>query len=172
MSISFPSSKEYAPFYAGYIQQLSNVTDILQTLQQEGHRTYELFKAIPTEKQPYRYAEDKWSIKELLGHLIDVEQIMAYRALAFYRKESQSLTGFNEDAYVEAANFDAIPYEMLLQRYQATRAASLALFSTFEAEKTTRIGTANDVDLSVRALIYIIAGHEQHHIKILKERYL
>ncbi|WP_291726565.1 DinB family protein [Bernardetia sp.] len=176
--IPFPSSSEYATFYANYIRLIgqfikdNEVEDIVNILSKQGEKTKEMFSKFSEEEALYKYAEEKWSIKELLGHMIDTEQIMAYRALSFYRGERQSLAGFNENEYVREANFDTIPFADLLERYQVVRASSVALFKSFDAKETARVGEANHNPMSVRALVYMIAGHEIHHLNILEERYV
>ncbi|WP_375559373.1 DinB family protein [Bernardetia sp. OM2101] len=176
--ILFPSSSEYASFYANYIRLIgeymkeNKIQDIIEVLSQQGEETKKSFAKFSEQEALFKYAEGKWSIKELLGHMIDTEQIMSYRALSFYRGEKQSLAGFNENEYVREANFDAIPYSDLLDRYEIVRKCSVALFKSFDAKQTAKIGEANHNEMSVRALIYMIAGHEIHHLQILEERYI
>ncbi|WP_338766945.1 DinB family protein [Bernardetia sp. ABR2-2B] len=176
--IPFPSSSEYASFYANYIKLIGNYIaenekeDIIEILSDCGQKTKDIFAKFSEEESLFRYEKEKWSIKELLGHMIDTEQIMAYRALAFYRGEKQSLVGFNENEYAREANFDAIPYSDLLERYEVVRKSSVELFKTFDAKQTSKIGEASGNPMSVRGLVYMIAGHEIHHLNILKERYM
>lgn len=175
--IPFPSSNEYASFYANYIQLIgeyikkNEVEDIVKILSKFGETTQEKFAQFSEQESLFRYEEGKWSIKELLGHMIDTEQIMSYRALAFYRGEKQTLAGFNENEYAREADFDKIPYSDLLERYEIVRKSSVALFKNFDAAQTAKIGDANNNEMSVRALVYMIAGHEIHHLNILEERY-
>ena len=175
--IPFPSASEYASFYANYIRLIGQyiadhkIEDIVQILSEKGETTKEIFAQFSEEESLFRYEEEKWSIKELLGHMIDTEQIMAYRALSFYRGEEQSLAGFNENEYVREANFDKIPFSDLLERYEIVRKSSVALFKTFDARETSKMGNANHNPMSVRAVVYMIAGHELHHLHILEERY-
>lgn len=175
--IPFPSSSEYGSFYANYISligqyiadnEVENIVEILSTL---GEETKKRFAKFSEQEALFRYENEKWSIKELLGHMADTEQIMAYRALSFYRGEEQSLAGFNENEYVREANFDLISYSDLLERYELVRKNSVALFKTFDAAQTSKVGEANHNEMSVRALIYMIAGHELHHLQVLEERY-
>ncbi len=175
--IPFPSSSEYASFYSNYIKLIgeyiaeNEVEDIVEILSTIGEKTKEKFAQFSEQQSLFRYEEGKWSIKELLGHMIDTEQIMSYRALSFYRGEKQSLAGFDENEYVREANFDAIPYSDLLERYEIIRKSSVALFKTFDAGQTSKTGQASGREMSVRALVYMIAGHEIHHWNILEERY-
>jgi len=175
--IPFPSSSQYGSFYANYIRLIgqyikdNEVEDIVEILSQQGKETKKRFAQFSEQEALFRYENGKWSIKELLGHMADTEQIMSYRALSFYRGEKQSLAGFNEDEYVREANFDSIPYSDLLERYALVRQNSVVLFKTFDAALTSKIGEANHNEISVRAIVYMIAGHEIHHLQILEERY-
>ncbi|PIY09917.1 MAG: DinB family protein [Flexibacter sp. CG_4_10_14_3_um_filter_32_15] len=175
--IPFPSSSEYASFYANYIRLIGEYMkenkseNIVQVLTQLGEKTKNIFAQFSEQESLFRYENGKWSIKELLGHMIDTEQIMSYRALSFYRGEKQPLAGFNENEYVREANFDKILYSDLLERYEIVRQSSIVLFKSFDAAKTAQIGEASQNEMSVRALIYMIAGHEIHHLQILEERY-
>jgi arsenate reductase-like glutaredoxin family protein len=175
--ILFPNSSEYASFYANYIRLIgehmkeNKAENIITILAKLGEETKQTFAKFSEQEALFRYEKDKWSIKELLGHMIDTEQIMSYRALSFYRGEKQSLAGFNENEYVREANFDTIPYSDLLERYEIVRKASVALFKSFDAAQTAKMGEANHNPMSVRGLVYMIAGHEIHHLQILEERY-
>ncbi|WP_338814201.1 DinB family protein [Bernardetia sp. Wsw4-3y2] len=175
--IPFPSSSEYASFYANYIRLIgeyiakNEVENIVEILSAQGEETKKTFSQFSEQESLFRYEKGKWSIKELLGHMVDTEQIMSYRALSFYRGEKQSLAGFNENEYVREAHFDTIPFSDLLERYEIVRKSSVALFKSFDAAQTARIGEANHNEMSVRALVYMIAGHEIHHLQILEERY-
>ena len=119
----------------------------------------------------HRYAPGKWSVKEVVGHMIDGERVFSYRALRVARADTTPLPGFDENAWVPAAHFDRRPMPDLVADYQTVRAATVALFSSFEEEALVRMGTANDQPISVRALAHMIAGHELHHVAILRERY-
>ena len=120
----------------------------------------------------YRYAEGKWSIRELLGHLVDTERIFAYRALCLARGERQPLPGFDENAYVENAGFERRTLQSLLAEYLAVREATVLLFGSFDGAALVQTGVSNGNPVSVRALLHITAGHELHHAGILRERYL
>lgn len=176
--ILFPNSSEYASFYANYIRLIgeymkeNQAENIVEVLAKQGEETKKRFAEFSEQEATFRYEKGKWSIKELLGHMTDTEQIMSYRALSFYRGEKQSLAGFNENEYVREANFDAIPYSDLLERYEIVRKASVALFKSFDAAQTSKMGEASQNPMSVRALVYMIAGHDIHHIQILEERYI
>ncbi len=164
-------SNEYAEFYAGYISLVDN-ENILNLLNDQLQEFIELSQSIPQEKALYRYAENKWSIKELIGHMLDTERIMAYRALCIARNEKKSLPGFEQDDYVQNGFFNDRNWNEMLEEYSLQRKANILLFESFNESVLKTIGIANEKEISVRALIYIIAGHERHHLNILKERYL
>ncbi len=120
----------------------------------------------------FRYAEEKWSVKEVLGHIVDAERVFSYRALCIARGEKQSLPSFDENEYVQQANFDKRTLRNLLDEYDSVRLATVALFKSFSEEILMRKGIANGESITVQALLYIIAGHEIHHRRILDEKYL
>jgi hypothetical protein len=169
--IARPESGEYAPYYAGYIAHVPD-GDLLEILRRQFDDTLSLLRDIPEDRASHRYAPGKWSIKEVVGHMADVERIMTYRALRVARGDKTPLPGFDENAYVPAANFGARSLASLVRELEAVRGATLAFLETLDAEAAARRGTANNLDISTRALAYIIAGHERHHVGILKDRYL
>lgn len=158
-------------FYKNYVKLIEE-TDLLQALRISGHRCLELVHAIPEEKQDYRYADGKWTIRELLCHMIDGERIFAYRALRFARNDKTPLAGFEETTYAPQANASGRQYHKIAAELAHLRTSTIDLFEGFTPEMLTRKGTANNNELSVMALGFIIAGHETHHCNILKERYL
>lgn len=166
-----PLAGTYPAFYEPYLEQIKS-NNLLQSLEEQLTLTRNLLTEIPLEKEDYRYAEGKWSVKELVGHIIDTERIMAYRALAIARGEKQSLPGFDEDEY--AANSRAGERTMLslIEEYTTLRQANLVFFGTLTEEMLKRAGKANGRDITPNALVGVILGHELHHIRILKERYL
>jgi uncharacterized damage-inducible protein DinB len=127
---------------------------------------------IPIEKLEYRYAEGKWTIKDLLLHLIDAERIFAYRALRIGRGDKTPLAGFEENGYVINANANSRSEESLLKEFELVRKSTLELFKNFTDEQLAYLGTSSDSIISVRAIGFIISGHQNHHIKIIQERYL
>ena len=156
-------------FFARYIG-LTGDEEILRQLETQSEDLLRRYQNQP-ERADYRYAEGKWTLRELLGHMVDTERIFAYRALCIARGEAQKLPGFDENAYMEAADFSAVPLEDLLAYYRATRAASLVLFRMLTDKELSRVGSANGSALSARAFIYILSGHEKHHLAIMAERY-
>ncbi len=167
-TIPRPEAAEYAPFYGTYIARVPE-GDLLQLLEEQRRDSQALLAGIPEARALHRYAPGKWSIKEVVGHLMDSERVFCYRALRFARGDAKPLQGFDETAWVPAGTFDVRPLTDLAAELDAVRRATIALFRSFDA---ARRGTANDKEISVRALAYIVAGHERHHVGILRERYL
>jgi hypothetical protein len=166
-----PGSDEHAPYYGRYIDRVAD-GDIVDLLQQQERDFVAFLVGIPAEKHDHRYADGKWSVKEVLGHLTDAERIFAYRALRFARADQTPLSGFDENLYVPAANFGGRDFGSLVDEWLNVRRATLSLLRGLNAEAAERRGKANDQEISVRALAYVIAGHTDHHQAILDERYL
>ena len=171
MNLSQLNENEYNPYYKHYILELGNV-DLIEILRTSSEELLETIKDLSEEKLAFQYAEGKWTIKELLQHLIDTERIMSYRALRFSRSDATELQGFDENWYVENSNGNDRNFNDLLDEFTCTRRASISLFKSFTDEMLQLSGTANGSDMTVRALGFIIAGHQTHHLKIIKERYL
>jgi uncharacterized damage-inducible protein DinB len=159
------------PFYKNYVKQLED-SDMLTAMRISGFRTMEIVHSIPEKKSDYRYAEGKWSIREVLCHMQDAERIFAYRALRFARNDKTPLEGFEENDYAPQANAAGRSLKKIADEMQHLRSSTLDLFESFSEEMLTRKGTANKNEVSVLAIGFIIAGHETHHRNILKERYL
>ena len=166
-----PAADEYQSFYAGYVAEATD-DDVVTLLETQMGDTLALFRSIDEAQALHRYADGKWSMKEVLGHIVDGERVFAFRAFSFARGESQELPGFEEDDYVAAANSDQRTLPSLLDECESARRASLALFRSFGAKEWMGRGTANGSEVSVRALAFIMAGHEAHHLRVLRERYL
>lgn len=164
-------STEYASFYAPYIQQLNNV-DLLEELEISVHRLRNFVQNIPIDKYDYSYAPGKWTIKDILQHLIDSERVFAYRALRFARKDGTVLPGFEENDYAAVANGNQRSIRELLTELAVVREATLSLFRTFSDETLLLRGTASGKEMSVRALGFIIIGHQNHHQHVFQDRYL
>jgi hypothetical protein len=145
--------------------------DALGALRAQSASTPRLLSGLSEAQAMHRYAAGKWSVKEVVGHIIDGERVFSYRALRIARADTTPLPGFDEEAWVPAAHFDRRPMPDLVADYQTVRAATVALFASFDEDALTRIGTANDQPVSVRALAHMIAGHELHHVGLLRERY-
>lgn len=166
-----PESGEYAEWYAAYIGQTAG-NDFLQALKAADEALYEMLGNLSDERAEKAYAPGKWTIKDLMQHLIDSEWIFAYRALRFARLDTTDLPGFDHDGYVEPAAANQRRMKDLLDDQKQLRQATMALFKSFGDEALLLAGTANGNKVSVRALAWIIAGHQLHHLKIIKERYL
>ena len=165
-----PDPSEYAPAHAAYVA-LVEENDILSAMEQQSSATQKLLAALDETRAGFRYRDDKWSIKEVIGHVADAERIIGYRALAVARGETQPLPGFDENEYVRNANFDEWRVGDLAEQYALVRRANIVLFKNLQAEAWERRGTANGQSVSVRGLVYVIVGHERHHLGILRERY-
>jgi DinB superfamily len=165
--VAAPEASEYAPHYDPYIK-LVPAGDLMTMLADQPHETRALIMNLDGN---YRYAPDKWSAKETLGHLIDVERVMSYRALRIARADRTPIEGFEQDDYVRTGNFDAAPLGALMDEFECVRHATLFLFGKLEPEAWLRRGIANSNEISVRALAYVIAGHELHHRRILDQKY-
>ena len=164
-------ANEYAPYQMNYIQLVPE-QNILKGLVNQQEEMIHFFKSIPTFKQEYRYAEDKWTIKDLLLHLIDAERIFAYRALRIARNDTTLLPGFDENDFVVNANANEREFESLLKEFNSVRNATISLFENFSDTDLLKIGNASNASVSVRGIGYCILGHELHHKSIIIERYL
>lgn len=169
--MSRPDQTEYAPFYAGYVSHVPE-GDILTILEQGVQTTSSLLKELSPSQADFRYAPGKWSVKEVLGHIVDAERIFAYRALRFSRGDQTPVPGFEQEGYIQHANFGARPLKDLIAEFETVRQATLFLFRNLDDAAWQRKGTASGAEVSVRALAYIMAGHEIHHREILRTRYL
>lgn len=166
-----PDRDEYAPYYAGYIDEVPD-GDILEVLATQGEATVALLEGVPEDRGDHRYAPGKWSLKEVVGHVNDVERVFALRALAFARGERAALFGMEQDEWVAAAGFDRRTVRSLAAEFHAIRGATLHLLRGLAAADWLRRGTASGVVFSVRAIPWILAGHERHHMAVIRERYL
>ncbi len=166
-----PKQGDYIPYYETYISKIEG-DDVLKTLETQLSEVVVLFKSIPEEKGSYAYADGKWTIKELIGHINDTERVFAYRAMCFARGEKKSLPGFEHDDYVRGGDFNNRSLSDLINEFRLLRESDLVLFKSFNEEALSQIGNANQGKVTVLAILYIIAGHTQHHINILKAKYL
>lgn len=169
--IERPSEKEYPEFYATYIDKVPK-GDILKYLRKQKADFKKFIEDIPEERLSYRYKEDKWTIKQILGHINDTERIMTYRALAFSRGERQLIPGFNENEYVANGAFNRRKTGDLLREFVKLRENSLLLIDSFNEAMIDKKGNANELLMSVRAIVYIIAGHLEHHKGVIETKYL
>lgn len=158
-------------FYHKYVSQIQ-AEEVNEAIEENTENTLSFLRDIPEEKWSHRYAEGKWSIKEMIQHVIDAERIFSYRALCFARGEKLSLPGFEENDYAAASKADGRTKEALLEEFETVRKSIQQLFASFDEEQLTVTGIANNNPISVNAIGFIIPGHVQHHVNILKERYL
>ncbi|MGH1365568.1 MAG: DinB family protein [Calditrichia bacterium] len=172
MSISRPDSTEYAPFYAGYVAAVPESANVLTLLEQQLEDLDAVLAGVDEEKGLFRYAEGKWSIKELICHMSDAERVFGYRVLRFSRNDQTPLPGFEENSYITAAHADSRSLTNLVEEFKLLRNSNLMLFANLNKEQEELQGIASDNAMSVRALIYVTAGHVAHHFRIMRERYL
>jgi hypothetical protein len=171
MSMRPDSSDCSAYFYDNYVMKVP-AGEILTLLAGEGERIAGLLDGISEAQSLERYAPEKWSIKEVVGHMIDTERIFAYRSLVFARGDDAVVPSFEQDDYTPAGRFDARPFDTLIDEYRAARRSHLALWSGFDAEAWASTGRTSESDFTTRVIPYIVAGHELHHGAVLSERYL
>ncbi|MGQ7947674.1 DinB family protein [Flavobacterium sp. WC2509] len=162
---------EYSKFNATYIQALENV-ELLEELEISLHDFIKFIQNIPLDKFDYSYAEGKWTIKEIIQHIIDTERIFSYRALRISRNDKTPLPGFDENFYVDNTNAKNRSIQDLLTEFSAVRHSDIIMFKSFSEEQLARIGIASDHEISVRAIGFLIIGHMKHHQKVFGERYL
>ncbi|HEX8335471.1 MAG TPA: DinB family protein [Pyrinomonadaceae bacterium] len=166
-----PESHEYAPYYEKYVSLVPDA-DPVETLRRQGAETLALLRSLPEGRGGHRYEPGKWSVKQLVGHVNDAERIFSYRALAIARGDRAPLPGMDQEEYMAGADFDARTLSDLAEEFEAVRNATLQLLRHLPPGAWARRGTASDNEVTVRALAYIIAGHESHHVRVLRERYL
>ncbi len=166
-----PGEDEYAEFYRGYVSLVGN-GPVGGILTRQIHETTTVLRGIPEKLVSFRYSEGKWCIAELLGHLIDTERVMAYRALSFARGDLAEIAGMDQDQYSSNAGHDDCDFKGLIEEFESLRRANILFFEHLPEDAWDRKGVASGYPVSVRALAYIIAGHERHHMNVLAERYL
>jgi uncharacterized damage-inducible protein DinB len=166
-----PSAYEYADYYASYVKLVPQ-GDIIRILRDQMKETVALLSTLSEPQSEYRYAAGKWSIKEVIGHITDTERIMSYRLLSIARGEKASLPGYDENEYVAKADFDNQSLKDLMDHFACVRQSTIHLIKSLSDESLSCRGTANNSEVTARALITIMAGHELHHRKIIQERYL
>ena len=166
-----PESNEYASYYEKYVSLVPD-GEVVETLERQGAETLALLRAVPEGRGGYAYEPGKWSVKQVVGHVIDAERVFSYRALRFARGDRTPLPGFEQDVFNSGANFDGRTLSSLAEEFEAVRRSTLELLRHLSPEAWQRRGTASDSEVTVRALAYIIAGHEAHHVRVLRERYL
>jgi uncharacterized damage-inducible protein DinB len=169
--LSRPGTSEFAPYYGTYVNAMPD-GDVVAALADQGEETFALLSALSEGDASFRYAPGKWTIRDLVQHLADSERVFAYRALRFARGDETPLPGFDQEPYAQAAKADRRPIGELAAELRDIRRTTLALVRSFDEEMLARSGVASGNLMSVRALVWVIAGHERHHLKVLRERYL
>ena len=168
--IERPAETEYAPFYAGYVSEAPE-GDLFEMLEDQMSRVTALAASVPPERETFRYAEGKWTIRELIGHLADAERVFGYRAFNFSRGDEAPLPGFDEEAHVRESGFNARELSSLAREFTLLREANLLHLRRLTPEQWRRTGVANGSPVSVRALGFILVGHANHHLDVLRDRY-
>jgi uncharacterized damage-inducible protein DinB len=166
-----PELNEHPPYYTYYIN-LVKFDYGVKALEHQIIEMQQFIGNIPLEMEDYRYAEGKWTIKEVLGHICDTERILGYRALCIARGEQIALPGYDENLYVNNGYFNKRSLYDLAHEFSIVRESNIALFKSFDESVFDMMGTANNYKMSVRAILFMIAGHEKHHINVIKERYI
>ncbi len=170
--ISKPSYNEYALYYEQYIELIDSNISVLDQLKKNAQSNNNLFKSLSNEVLTSPYSEGKWSIKDIIMHLIDTERVFVYRAMRFARLDKTPQPFFDENEFVKNANANKIPLSKLLKEYITCRNHTLSFFNNLNADQLKACGIASNFTMSVRACAWIILGHELHHIKVINERYL
>ena len=165
-----PNADEYAKYYETYISKIPG-GDIIDILEKQHHAIMEFLETIKEDKSNYSYAPGKWSVKEVLGHVNDAERVFGYRALRFSRKDENPLAGFEQDDYVANSNFKNIAIADLAKEFSAIRQSNILMFKGLTDDMWMKKGIASNNNVTVRAIAYILAGHAEHHKKVLIEKY-
>lgn len=166
-----PAKTDYAEYYQKYIDLIES-EDIIQVLSSLNEEASDIFNSFPQSKGDYAYAKDKWTVKEVVGHMMDTDRIFAYRAMAIARGEKQPLPSFDQDEYVRNGKFNLRELSDLTYEYRLLRESNLLLFKGLNHSVYSKRGIAAGNEVTVLALMWMIAGHQKHHLKILKEKYL
>lgn len=166
-----PNVNEYAPYYQRYIDFI-HTDDIFSTFKQQADEIVALFTNLSEDQASFRYAEGKWTIKEVLAHIVDSERIFGYRVLAISRGEKNPLPGFAENEYVRNGKYENRSLKSLLAEYSHLSSANLELFKSLDEEMLSQKGTASGKEVTARAILFVTIGHEKHHLEIIKSRYL
>ena len=166
-----PASDEHLAYYSRYIDRVPD-GDIVETLKRDTAETLAFLRAIPESRFDFKYAPEKWTIRQVVGHLADGERVFQYRAWRFSRADTIPVPGYEENDYVANGPFTRVSMPDLIAEFEHLRRATIHLFGNMDEEAMGRRGLANDAEISVRAIAFIIVGHTTHHLQILKERYL
>jgi hypothetical protein len=171
MAIGRPAISEYNPKYRRYVDLVPE-SDICAALEQQLCKTVEFLNQVPAHMADYRYAPDKWTIREVVGHILDTERILGFRLLSFARGDINPLEVADQDLYVRTGGFGGYPLEAWVEQFSLIRKSNIAMVRRLPPEAWERTGTVSGLPISVRAIAYFIAGHERHHLRIIREQYL
>lgn len=172
MMVSDLNENEFNPYYGAYINLVGNNITLLEGLKQGQKQTINFIESIAEDKMSFAYAEDKWTIKEVIQHLIDCERVFAFRAFCISRNDKAEFPGFDQDDYVFSSEANKKTKSDLLNEYNTQRMATIAMFESLNASMLKRVGTASNSVLSARAAGFITIGHDQHHCNVIQEKYL
>ena len=165
-----PTESEYAPYFSGYVSHVPEA-DVLSVLEAQALQLSQMTSQIPADREKFRYAPEKWSIREVIGHLIDAERVFGYRAFCISRGERVSLPAFDENEYIKQSHYDDRPLTSQTVEFVVARKSNVLFLRSLDDAAWEAVGTANNNRISVRALAYIMAGHVRHHVAVLHERY-
>jgi len=171
MTIERPGAGEYADFYSGYVSRVPE-GDVLAAMGEDLDGALEVLRGVDAERATFSYAPGKWSLAEVVGHVVDTERVFAMRAMLFARGDAKPLPGVDQDELVEGAHFDRRSLASLLEEFEHQRRASISLFASLDEDTHVLRGVASECEFTVRALVYILAGHAAHHFDVVRERYL
>ena len=172
LKLNHPTPEEYAPFYADYVQRAIARENVLAALPKQIDEVCSALGSLTDSQTLYKFGPAEWSIKEVVGHLNDVERVFSYRLLRISRADQTPLPGFEQEDYVRAAGYDDVPLAELLSEFEMLRRANILLISHLNDEAVSRLGTASGATISARALLYMLVGHVEHHMACIHEKYL
>ncbi|MBI5295656.1 MAG: DinB family protein [Chloroflexi bacterium] len=172
LKLNHPTPEEYASFYADYVQRAIAREDVVAALPQQIDEICAALGSLTDTQTLYKFGSAEWSIKEVLGHLNDVERVFSYRLLRIARADPTPLPGFEQEDYIRAAGYDNVPLAELLNEFELLRRANILMVSHLDDEALSRLGTASGATVSARALIYMLVGHVEHHMACIHEKYL
>lgn len=172
MNLIPPTTEEYSPFYSDYIQRAQSKGDAVVTLPKQIDELNRILGSLTDDQARFKFGPAEWSIKQVVGHLNDVERVFSYRLLRVSRNDKTPIAGFEQNDYVREAGFDEHLLPDLLQEFELLRRANILMINNMSEESTRRIGTASNNPVSARALIYMLVGHVEHHVTSLHENYL
>lgn len=171
-TIERPAATEHAEYYGRYVSKVPNNVDLISLLREQAMETVSMLQGLTPKQAEFAYAPGKWTIKQVVGHIIDAERVFVYRALRFARQDKTELASFDENSFVDNANFNERTLPDLLEEFQVVRSGTIHFAKSLDADALTRVGIASKNPVSVRALLYIVAGHERHHAELFREKYL